>query len=69
MPKGRVKWFSTEKGIGFIIADNNKREDCFVHYSSIIDEGFKNLKEGQKVSFDRKEGPKGPFAENVVAVE
>jgi CspA family cold shock protein len=64
MPEGTVKWFNASKGFGFIEQDNGK--DVFVHHSAIQGEGYKSLDEGQRVSFDIVEGPKGPAAENVV---
>lgn len=63
MPSGKVKWFNETKGFGFIEQDSG--EDVFVHYSSIQGEGFKTLKEGQKVDFEVTNGPKGLKAENV----
>ncbi|MFP7169359.1 cold-shock protein [Terribacillus sp. 179-K 1B1 HS] len=64
MPNGIVKWFNAEKGYGFIqVEDGN---DVFVHYSAIQEEGFKNLEEGQEVSFEVIEGERGPQAANVV---
>ena len=64
MSKGTVKWFNAEKGYGFITAEDGS--DVFVHYSAIISEGFKTLDEGQEVTFDLSEGPKGKQASNVV---
>jgi cold shock protein len=60
MPQGTVKWFSAEKGYGFIEPD-----DVFVHHSGISDSGFKSLEEGQKVSYEATRGKKGMQAENV----
>jgi cold shock protein len=63
---GTVKWFNAEKGFGFITGDDGK--DVFAHFSQIKSEGYKSLKEGQKVSYDVVNGPKGPQAENIVAI-
>ena len=64
--KGRVKWFSPEKGYGFIEREDG--DDVFVHFSAIQEEGFKTLEEGQEVEFEIVEGEKGPQAANVVKV-
>jgi len=66
MEKGTVKWFNESKGFGFITRENGG--DVFVHYSSIQDNGFKSLSEGQAVSFEIEDGPKGPKAVNVVKI-
>jgi len=63
MNKGTVKWFDAQKGYGFIAADGG--DDVFVHYTAIQNEGFKTLEEGQKVSFEITNGPKGKQAANV----
>jgi CspA family cold shock protein len=63
MALGMVKWFNDAKGFGFIKQDENP--DVFVHYSQIAGDGFRSLEEGQVVEFELKDGPKGPFAENV----
>jgi CspA family cold shock protein len=64
MPTGRVKWFSDQKGFGFITQEGGA--DVFVHHTAIQGEGFKTLAEGQEVQFDLTDGGKGPRAENVV---
>jgi CspA family cold shock protein len=66
MPTGTVKWFSDEKGFGFITPDDQSN-DLFVHHSDINGEGFKTLAEGAKVTFDAEQGDKGPKAANVTA--
>ncbi len=63
MSKGTVKWFSNQKGYGFITTEDGK--DVFVHHTSIIGEGYKTLKEGQSVEFEIGQGPKGEHATNV----
>jgi CspA family cold shock protein len=63
MSEGKVKWFNEKKGYGFI--EKNDGGDVFVHFNAIQASGFKTLNEGQSVSFDITEGPKGPSAENV----
>ncbi|HBR18290.1 MAG: cold-shock protein [Deltaproteobacteria bacterium RIFCSPLOWO2_12_FULL_43_16] len=65
MATGKVKWFNESKGYGFI--EQESGEDVFVHFSAIQGDGFKTLKEGQKVQFDVTKGPKGPQAANVTA--
>jgi CspA family cold shock protein len=66
MMQGKVKWFNERKGFGFIEAENGN--DVFVHFSAIQDSGFKTLQEGQSVSFDVQNGPKGLSAANVKAL-
>jgi CspA family cold shock protein len=61
---GTVKWFSDEKGFGFVTPDDQSK-DLFVHHSAIAGEGFKSLAEGARVSFDTEPGDKGPRAVNV----
>lgn len=64
MAEGTVKWFDDSKGFGFISQQGGK--DVFVHYTAIQREGFRTLAEGDQVTFDVVEGPKGPQAANVV---
>jgi CspA family cold shock protein len=63
MPEGRVKWFNDKKGYGFISRDDG--DDVFVHFSEISMDGFKTLSENQAVTFEIKDGPRGPQAINV----
>lgn len=65
MATGTVKWFNEAKGFGFISQEGG--EDVFVHFRSISGTGFKTLAEGQQVTFDIEEGPKGLQAANVIA--
>jgi len=66
MAKGKVKWFSNQKGYGFITPEEG--EDVFVHHSAIQGDGYKTLEEGQEVEFEVTTGPKGDQATNVVKV-
>lgn len=65
MATGKVKWFNDAKGFGFITPDDGG-EDVFAHFSAIQSSGFKSLKEGQSVTFDVTQGPKGKQASNIV---
>jgi cold shock protein len=64
MPTGTVKWFSDDKGYGFITPDDGTK-DVFVHYSAVAGDGFRTLVEGAKVSYDVESSDKGPKAANV----
>ncbi len=66
MYNGTVKWFESKKGYGFITRDNG--EDVFLHFSAIKVDGFKTLREGQKVQFEIQQGSKGPQAVNVTPI-
>lgn len=63
MSEGRVKWFNDKKGYGFI--ESKEQGDVFVHYTGISAEGFRSLKEGDRVTFEVQRSPKGPQATNV----
>ncbi|MEK9771438.1 MAG: cold-shock protein [Nitrosomonadales bacterium] len=64
MAEGTVKWFNNAKGFGFITPDDGS-EDLFAHFSSITGDGYKSLKEGQRVKFEVTDGPKGKQASNI----
>jgi cold shock protein len=67
MAQGKVKWFSDQKGYGFITPDDGSA-DCFVHHKAIQGEGYKSLAEGQAVQFEIEQGAKGPQATNVAKI-
>jgi len=67
MPTGTVKWFSDDKGFGFITPDDGDK-DLFVHHTGINSEGYRSLQEGTKVSYEAEQGDKGPKAVNVTAL-
>ena len=67
MATGTVKWFSDEKGFGFITPDDDSK-DVFVHYTGIATQGFRSLEESTRVSYDAESGDKGPKAVNVQPV-
>jgi len=64
MAKGKVKWFNTKKGYGFIEMEDGK--DIFVHHSEIQSQGFRSLEEGENVEFEVRQSPKGMHAANVI---
>jgi len=64
MASGTVKWFSDDKGYGFITPDENG-SDLFVHHTGVVGEGYRSLTDGARVSYDAETGPKGPQAVNV----
>ena len=65
--QGTVKWFNDAKGFGFITREDGQK-DCFVHHTAIVGNGFKTLREGQRVEFDVVQGQKGPAAQNVTVI-
>ncbi len=65
---GKVKWFDAEKGYGFINYDESNNVDVFVHYSQIVEDGYRSLEEGQEVEFDLTETDRGLQAKNVVKI-
>ena len=67
MPTGKVKWFDPKKGYGFIVGDEG--QDVFVHYTSILGDGFRALKDGESVDYELIQGDKGVQARNVMRPE
>jgi CspA family cold shock protein len=67
MPTGTVKWFDSKKGFGFILSPEGK--DVFVHFSSILGDGFRALKDGEQVEYEQMQGEKGLLAKNVKRME
>lgn len=67
MLTGTVKWFSDDKGFGFITPDEGNR-DLFVHYSGVIADGYRSLPEGARVEYEEEQGDKGPKAVNVTKI-
>ena len=65
---GKVKWFNDRKGFGFIERDDGEK-DCFVHFSAIQGDGYRSLREGERVEFEVVDGEKGPAAEQVTRLE
>ena len=68
MNEGQIKWFNDQKGYGFIQRDGGEK-DIFVHFTGILGDGFKTLKEGQRVRFEVEDSPKGPKAKNVQIIK
>jgi CspA family cold shock protein len=66
--QGKVKWFNAVKGFGFILAEDPKEKDIFVHYSQIQDSGYKTLQDGQVVSYELIETERGKQAKNVLKI-
>ena len=66
--RGTVKWFNDSKGFGFVTPEDGSK-DCFVHHTAIQGQGFKTLREGERVEFEVVQGTKGPAAQNVTRLE